>query len=87
LLSNRLFDNLLNRLRNYLNGTYGDNFEWVTPQKMVVVPFKQLMPTPLDAESVFFGGDYWIALFAQHRAPPKQSKRKHLSKTLMSILK
>jgi hypothetical protein len=39
------------------------------------------MPAPLDAESVFFGGDYWLTLFAQHRAPPKQSKRKHPSST------
>ncbi len=37
--------------------------------------FKQFTFAPLDAESVFFGGDYWLTLFAQHKAPPKQSKR------------
>jgi hypothetical protein len=26
---------------------------------------------PLDAESVFFGGDDWLTLKAQHMAPPE----------------
>jgi hypothetical protein len=42
---------------------------------------KQIVPTPLYAESVFFGGDAWLTLFARHLAPPKQSKRKHPIKT------
>ncbi len=47
--------------------------------------FKQLVPAPLDAESVFFGGDYWLTLFAQSMAPPKQSKRKQPIKTCQCL--